>query len=296
MFNNNIKDLKTNGIFIVNKPIGITSFKVVNTIKKKFNFNKVGHCGTLDPLASGVLVIVINKATKISNYFMSSNKTYEVKMRFFIKTDTGDMEGRIILEKKPFVFTIKSILKALNFFNGKSYNQIPPIYSAIKYQGKKLYEYARSNINVNLISRKVAINKIYNINYNSKTYELSFNVNCSKGTYIRSLVADIAKKLDTIATLFVLKRVRSGAFDIKNATILNDLSINNLIITYDAIKLNNLPIKEIEYKYLKLIKNGNKIQFLDLSFEIIFISYLKNIIAIYQKINNSNIFKCKKGM
>lgn len=187
------------GVLIINKPINISSQGVVSKVKKILNEKKVGHAGTLDPMATGVLPVLVGKGTKVSKYLIEHNKTYVASIKFGAKTTTGDCEGDIIEIDKFNIadYSRKSIQNVLNTFLGIS-KQVPPIYSAIKVNGKKLYEYARDGKEVELKPREIEISEISLKNIDVKNNEISFEVSCSKGTYIRSLCEDIAKKLGTI--------------------------------------------------------------------------------------------------
>lgn len=181
------------GVLVINKPKGFTSHDVVNVARKALNTRKIGHTGTLDPNATGVLPILVGTATKISKYLIEHNKTYVATIKLGEKTDTGDIEGNIIGQDENCPnFSYKEIEGVLKTFLGRQ-KQIPPIYSAIKINGKKAYEYARSGQNVELEARDIEIYKIELINVQEK--EITFEVSCSKGTYIRTLCEDIAKKL-----------------------------------------------------------------------------------------------------
>ena len=181
------------GVLIINKPKGFSSHDVVNVARKALNTRKIGHTGTLDPNATGVLPILVGTATKISKYLIEHDKTYIATIKLGEKTDTGDIEGNIIGQDEncPY-FSYEEVSDVLKTFLGKQ-KQIPPIYSAIKVNGKKAYEYARSGQAVELETRDIEIYKIELINVQEK--EITFEVSCSKGTYIRTLCEDIAKKM-----------------------------------------------------------------------------------------------------
>ncbi|CAG8550907.1 6120_t:CDS:2 [Gigaspora margarita] len=193
------------GLLLIDKPMGITSHKVIEIIRKKLNIKRVGHAGTLDPLATGLLIIMVGKATKLSNSLISQFKTYEVEMKLFLETDTGDITGKII----------------------KSEKAKPPIYSAIKIGGRKLYQYARQGIQVKIPARLVKIREIKLLK--SEREKISFLVECSKGTYIRSLVKDVATKLKTIGTVSQLRRISSGNFHISQALKLEEVREEKII-------------------------------------------------------------------
>lgn len=202
------------GILIFNKDKGYTSHDVVNILRKKTKIKKIGHTGTLDPMATGVLPICIGKATKISDFILKSNKTYIAKIKLGISTDTYDITGDI-LERRDVEVTLEDIKIALEKFKGKIL-QTPPIYSAIKVNGKKLYEYARENKSVDIKKREVIIYSIKLLDFNNKD-EFCIEIKCSSGTYIRSLAVDIAKELNNIGTLTELERTETSGFKIENA-------------------------------------------------------------------------------
>lgn len=244
------------GIIIINKPKGYTSHDVVNKIRKVYNTKKVGHTGTLDPNATGVLPILIGKATKLSNYFIEHDKTYIVTLKLGEKTDTGDSEGNIIESKEVPKFRKEEIVKVLQTFLGKQI-QTPPIYSAIKLNGKKLYEYARMGQKVDIPKREI---EIYNIELNNiDTLEITFTVACSKGTYIRSLCKDIAEKLGTIGYMKELMRTKVDEFNINSSYTLEELENNKgKIISIEELFKNNEKIILNEEK-LTLFLNGGRI-------------------------------------
>ena len=204
-----------NGVLLINKPKDYTSHDIVNIVRKKLNIKKVGHAGTLDPNATGVLPILIGSATKISKYLIEHKKTYIATIKLGEKTDTGDIEGKIIERKTDFKeLNIEKIEKVFDKFKGKQ-KQIPPMYSAIKINGKKLYEYAREGKNKDIKPREI---EIYNINLiNYKNYEIKYQVECSKGTYIRTLSEDIAKAIGTVGYMKDLVRIKVDEFKIEDA-------------------------------------------------------------------------------
>lgn len=184
-----------NGILIVNKPKNFTSQDVVSKVKKILNEKKAGHTGTLDPMATGVLPILLGNSTKLSKYLIEHNKVYVAKIKLGQKTDTGDVEGKVIEEMPVPEISVIKVEKILNSFLGKQ-KQIPPMYSAIKINGKKLYEYARNGETVEVPARDIEIYSIKLLQLKDK--EIEFEVSCSKGTYIRTLCEDIAKGLGTV--------------------------------------------------------------------------------------------------
>ena len=230
-----------NGIIIINKPKGYTSHDIVSKVKK-ITHEKIGHTGTLDPLATGVLPLLVGKGTLCSKYLINHDKEYIATIKLGIKTTTADKEGKIIQTENVQDFKIEYIKKILKEFLGEQ-NQIPPIYSAIKVNGKKLYEYARKNQKVEIKPRKINIYEIDLLEYNNIENEVKFKVQCSKGTYIRSLCEDIAEKLGTIGFMTELQRTQVGEFNINQA-----VSIDK--INEDIIKEKNLRlVAHIAKKY-----------------------------------------------
>lgn len=243
-----------NGILNIDKPQGITSHDVVDIVRKIFPGIKVGHTGTLDPIATGVLPICIGKATKLSDELLSENKVYKVKMLLGVETDTYDITGKIV-----FANTLNEdeiyIKERIKRFIGKS-SQIPPIYSAIKIKGKKAYEYARNGENVSLKPRKIEIFNIDDIDVNLRKRQVSFVVSCTKGTYIRSLVHDIGIKLGCGATMIELKRLKTGDFD-----------INDSIDLYEFLNLEYLDILDKIVSIEELYKDSKKINLKDKDYD-----------------------------
>ncbi len=211
-----------NGILIVNKPKGMTSHDVVSFVRKTLHIKKVGHTGTLDPNATGVLVLLLGSFTKLSNSLVCDEKEYEVKVKLGIKTDTLDIDGTII-QKQNNEFDSEDLRKNIMSFK-KTYNQEVPIYSAVKINGKKLYEYARENKEIELPKREVTIKDIKDIDIKSDCFYFTCTV--SKGTYIRSLVKDICDKTNIIGAVEELNRIKQGKYDIKDSYTLEDIKNN----------------------------------------------------------------------
>lgn len=244
------------GIIIINKEKEYTSHDVVAKVKKILNEKKVGHTGTLDPNATGVLPILLGKGTKLSKYLINHNKIYEATLKLGEKTDTADIEGKIIEEKdvKKENLSEENIVKILQEFIGKS-KQVPPMYSAIKVNGKKLYEYARKGQTIEIKPREIEIYGIELLNINNN--EITFRVHCSKGTYIRTLCENIAEKLETVGYMKDLKRIEVGEFNIKNAITLKELESKKgkaVISIEDFLKDKNTITLNI--KKLNLFLNG----------------------------------------
>ena len=252
------------GIIIINKEKNYTSNDVVNIVKK-ITKSKVGHTGTLDPNATGVLPLLIGNATKISKYLINHDKEYEVVLQLGIRTETADVEGKVIEEKEVTAEMLNkdNIEEKLQQFIGKQ-EQIPPIYSAIKVNGKKLYEYARKGQEVELKPRQIKIYSIQLVGINEKEKQISFKVKCSKGTYIRSLCEDISKKLGTVGYMKELNRLQVGEFYIKDAVTISEMKekieAGNLesIITIEEIFKNN-PQIQLEQEQIEPYINGVKI-------------------------------------
>ena len=214
------------GIILINKEKKYTSHDVVAKVKKILKV-KVGHTGTLDPNATGILPLLLGNATKISKYLINHNKEYIAELKLGVKTDTADGEGKVIAEKQVNLEEIfeninESIQQILNSFVGKTL-QKPPMYSAIKVNGKKLYEYARKNEKVEVKSRQIEIYKMELIKLDLKENIIKFKVRCSKGTYIRTLCEDIAEKLNTYGYMKELQRTEVGDFKIENAITIGEL-------------------------------------------------------------------------
>ena len=249
------------GIIIINKEKEYTSHDVVAKVKKILNEKKVGHTGTLDPNATGVLPILLGKGTKLSKYLINHNKIYEATLKLGEKTDTADIEGKITEEKdvKKENLSQENVTKILKEFIGKS-KQVPPMYSAIKVNGKKLYEYARKGQKIEIKPREIEIYGIELLNINNN--EISFKVHCSKGTYIRTLCENIAEKLETVGYMKELKRIEVGEFNIKNAITLKELESKKekYIISIEEF-LKDKQLINLNSKKVKLFLNGVNLEF-----------------------------------
>ncbi len=226
-----------NGILLVNKSINWTSNDVIRKLKSDFRVKKIGHAGTLDPLAKGVLPILINGATKYFDYFLNLNKIYIAEITFGFSTDTFDLEGKIVDKTNKIPSDFAEILEKLNSFKGKI-NQKPPIYSALKKRGKKLYEYARNNQSVEIEERKVFVQDINVINWDSP--KLTLSIECSSGFYVRSFAYDLGIHLNSLAVLSNLERVKYGKFRINDSIeIEKKFSLKKNIISLDNLFVNN---------------------------------------------------------
>ena len=271
------------GIVLINKEKNCTSRDVVNQVSKILKTKKIGHTGTLDPIATGVLVLCIGKATKLVEVITSYDKEYEAEVILGIKTDTKDITGKILKEEKA-IISKKNIEECLKKMIG-TYNQTVPIYSAVKINGKKLYEYARNNEEIELPKRKVTIKElklISDITYEKEKTKFKIKCHVSKGTYIRSLIEDIATNLNTIGTMENLKRTKQGNFQIANANTIKDIENNKFKI---------YPIEEILEKFYKIemtddlyfkIKNGSTIKN-NYNHDIVAFTKNNKIVAIYKE-------------
>jgi len=293
------------GIINVYKESGYTSFDVVAKLRGILKQKKIGHTGTLDPMAEGVLMVCLGKGTKLVDMITSGTKEYEASMRLGIATDTEDITGEILVEKEvPAELSEATVIEIIKSFIGK-YDQIPPMYSAIKKDGKKLYEYARSGIEIERDPRPVEIFSIDNIVVDFPN--ISFKVNCSKGTYIRSLCRDIGDKIGCGGTLTALTRNEVHGFFLKDALRLSDIEklrdeekLMDYILPVDAI-LDKYPCYKIKEKFSKLLINGNKLNYSQLEIiddnkfdnnsNIIRVYLNGEFVALYEHIESENIYK-----
>ena len=256
--------MRITGILNIDKPAGITSYDVVDVIKKLFIGSKVGHTGTLDPVATGVLPILIGDATKLSDNLTAENKAYRVKMLLGVETNTYDITGKIVyasVVNKDEIY----IRERIKRFIGVQ-EQTPPQYSAIKVEGKRAYQYAREGKEVELKPRTIEIYDINNIAVDLRKREVSFDVYCTKGTYVRSLVNDIGKKLGCGATMVELTRLKNGNFDIKDSIPLYEF----LRLNFEEMKKRIISIEDYytdlkrvnmdEAEYTKFV-NGVKLEY-----------------------------------
>ncbi len=269
--------MKESGIILINKPKGITSSDVVMKLKRLLQTKKVGHTGTLDPLAEGLLVVTVNNATKISSLLTSTYKEYIATMKLGVKTDTYDIEGKILEEKEvPKDLNIEEIIKSYQ----KTYLQEVPIYSSVKVNGKKLYEYARNNIEVTLPKREVDIKEIEVLKIDNNT--IKFRCLVSKGTYIRSLINDIGLSLGCFAIMTDLVRTKVDKFSIDNAYSLEDIEKNTykLISIEDALDYPKIVVDEdLEFKIRNGVKLKNNFNIKD---KVIFLNLKNEILGIYE--------------
>lgn len=292
------------GFLLINKEKGMTSFDVVSQVKKKLNIRKVGHSGTLDPQTEGLLVLALGKGTKfLEDITRNSKKEYIATMKFGILTNTYDIYGDVIKEDNYKIDLTKeeTVEKVFKNYIG-SYRQVPPTFSAKKINGKRAYEYGFENKEIDMTksSKDVTIYELDIINTDEKSNEISFRTVVSKGTYVRSLIHDIAKDLNTYATMTYLKREATDGFVLEDSCKINDNIDSKIISLNDYIKKRYSGVLEIDGKLLELIKNGSKFDNREIvkkfdekaiNNEILFIDKQSNNIAIYQKQNESYLVK-----
>ena len=272
------------GILLINKPKGITSRDVVNEIVRILKIQKVGHTGTLDPMATGVLVLCVGKATKITSLITNYDKEYIAEITLGIETDTLDIEGSIIREEVVKNITREQVKGILNSFIGIIEQEVPK-YSAVKVGGKKLYQYARDNVNVTLPTRKVTINKLQLVSEldiidNRVRFKIECNV--SKGTYIRSLIRDIGHKLNTVACMSSLERTKQGIYKIEDCYLIEDIKNKpfKLISIYDTLK--HLPMVIVNNEMEVKIRYGAVLERFFDQYKAVIINQSNEVIAIYQ--------------
>ena len=268
-----------NGVLFINKPEGLTSRDVVNQIAKIYQTKKVGHTGTLDPLASGVLLVCLGKYTKLVDKLTSYEKEYEATMKLGIKTDTKDITGKV-LETEQKVISKEKIAACFQNFP-KSYEQTVPIYSAVKVKGKKLYEYAREGKDIPLPTRQIEIKSL--LLEEIKNGEITFKTVVSKGTYIRSLIEDLAEGMGTFAVMTHLKRTKQGNVFLEDCLSLDDISKNTPLKTLED--LFSYPKFSLDEESYRLFLNGNKLS-LKSEEETLFVTYRGEVLGIYAKDND----------
>lgn len=227
-----------NGILNINKPEGWTSQDVVAKLRGRLHIRRVGHTGTLDPMATGVLPVCFGKATRIIEYYDDDFKTYEAEMKLGMVTDTLDITGTV-LETKPVDVSEEDVIQAIDSFRGWI-TQIPPKYSALKVNGKPLYKYAREGVEVEIKSRKIYVADIQPMEVNLGENRIRFRVTCSKGTYIRTICDDIGKKLGCGGTMTALQRTQSGCFRVEDARTLSEI----LEMTDEELERCVIPMEE----------------------------------------------------
>lgn len=267
-----------NGLIVVNKEKGWTSRDVVNKISSIFDTPKVGHTGTLDPLAQGVLVVALNEGVKLVDLLVSENKEYIAEVQPGILTDTLDLEGKV-LEQKSYHLDKEKIISVLNSFLGKSKQEVP-LHSSVKVNGRRLYDYARNNLEVELPKRDIEVFAIELLDMKEDSF--TFKVSVSKGTYIRSLIRDIGVKLDIPCTMKNLIRTKQGPYLLEDSYTLEEIASGNykLISFYDALK--DYPKVEVNSYIANKIKNGRILENRYQDEKIVFVNSQKDVLAIYE--------------
>ncbi len=263
------------GIILINKEKNMTSRDVVNMVCKKLNTRRVGHTGTLDPIATGLMVLCVGDGLKLVELLTNHDKEYIAKVRIGIKTDTYDITGKV-LEENDFVLDRDTLENILNSFIGEYYQTVP-IYSSVKVNGKKLYEYARNNLKVDLPKHLVKISNISLLEFNKDNF--TFKVNVSSGTYIRSLINDISEKIGIPMTMEELKRTRVGEYLLENATSIDNLKIISIM---DAVNIKKI---EVDNTLLKKISNGVRIDNI-YNEDMVMFTYENKPVSIYVRDNN----------
>lgn len=276
------------GFLLIDKKEGMTSQHVDFLVKKSLGEKKVGHLGTLDPFATGLLLIGVNDATKLFPFFEEGEKTYVATLSFGKETDTLDCYGQTIDEKEIVPVTEEQILSVFKTFIGIQ-EQTPPKYSAIHVAGKRAYELAKNNVDFEIEKRKIRIDSLQLVCFDQK--QLTFRTTVSKGTYIRTLGKDIALKLNNLGYLSSLRREKIGNLDVKEAIQTERIHAESLI---PMNKLLKYATKEIQDSQYKSVANGNPLFLPDENEEFLFLSYRENLLGLYEK-NKDGYYHCRKG-
>lgn len=277
------------GSLLIDKKIGVTSRDEVNHISFLLKEKKAGHVGTLDPFASGLLIILLGKSTKIAPFLETMDKTYLASLKLGQKTLTGDLTGEVIEEKEVLSLSKEYIKETFESFLGES-EQLPPMYSAIKVDGKELYKYAREGKEIERKKRKIFVHSIELLSYENN--EITFIAKVSKGTYIRTLGEDIANRLGSIGHLTNLTRIAIGPYSLKNAKKSDEVTIDDLIS--NEIMLKHLPSYQVEGELLKKALNGMHFR-LPIDANLVALKDKEGIIAIYERLPNG-VYSPKRGL
>ena len=271
-----------NGVIVVNKPKGITSRDVVNKLVKVFGTKSIGHIGTLDPMATGVLVCLIGKYTKLGSIMVNHDKEYVATFKLNVLSDTLDSEGKVLKTDNK-IISLEDMNGAMEHFNGLTYMQEVPIYSAVKVNGKKLYDYARSNEDVILPKKEVTIYKLELVSFED---DVKIKCKVSKGTYIRALIRDICAYLGTYGIMTDLVRTKLNDYDIGDAYSLDDIS-NGKYKLYSLEDIFNLDVRYINNDNHKQIYNGNIVK--DKNSNYILYKDGDKAVAFYTRINEEEL-------
>ena len=271
-----------NGVIVVNKPKGITSRDVVNKLVKVFGTKSIGHIGTLDPMATGVLVCLIGKYTKLGSIMVNHDKEYIATFKLNVLSDTLDSEGKVLKTGNK-IISLKDMNCAIEHFNGLTYMQEVPIYSAVKVNGKKLYDYARNNEDIILPKKEVTIYKLELVSFED---EVKIKCKVSKGTYIRALIRDICAYLGTYGVMTDLVRTKLGDYDIGDAYSLDEISDGKYKL-YRLEDMFNLDVRYINDDNHKQIYNGNIVK--DKNSNYILYKDGDKAVAFYTRINEEEL-------
>ncbi len=276
------------GIILVNKPSGMTSHDLVLKARRKLQQSKIGHTGTLDPLAEGLMILTLGKSTKILPFMSHYFKEYICTMQMGKCSDTLDCSGEILQERAVTPYTKEDVQNALVSLLGPSL-QTPPMYSAKKYNGRHLYDIARENKEVERKPIEIEIKEIELLDFDEET--ITFRVVCSTGTYVRVLTQDIAEKLNNIAVMTALKRTKIDKYDLKDAYDLDELDENvHLYNNYEVLD----DYLYYEYDDVKTINNGKRIK-IDCDEEVVMITHGREVLAAYEK-KEDGYYYCKRGL
>lgn len=276
-------------ILYIDKPKGITSFDVTYKLRKVFNTKKIGHTGTLDPNATGLMICLVGNASKANQFLVSAKKEYIATVKIGIKTDSDDIDGNILEERKDIMPNKDDLINVLNSFLGKSI-QTPPMTSAIKVNGKKLYEYHRSGQEVEIPKRQIEVYSIELLDINEDTF--TFKCDVSSGTYIRTLASDILNKLNIIGTLLDLRRTKINDIDISEANKLEDV-LNNNYVSHSIYEVLSKYYYVYEVKDRKHIIDGKPLK-LEINEDLILCAKDDEALAIYKKDND--VYRCLRGL
>jgi tRNA pseudouridine55 synthase len=277
-----------NELLLINKPQNMTSFDVVAIVRKTLNIKKVGHTGTLDPNAEGLMIILIDKATKALPFLHLDKKEYFASLKLGLKTSTGDIWGEVIEQGSVPTLSQETIENVLCSFLGNSI-QTPPKVSAISVNGKRLYEYARKDQEVEIPKREIEIFEIECLNVDD---EIHFRVQCSSGTYIRSLCEDIAVKLGTLGTMSKLTRTKIEMFNVKDAYTIEQIRSKE----FEFTSINEALIyTKIEVESDTDVKNGKKIR-CDSEEDLVLLTHNNEVLALYEKDDEQHTYRCLRGL
>ena len=277
------------GSLLINKEKGLSSRQEVNNISRLLGEKKAGHIGTLDPFADGLLIVLLGRSTKISSFLEGMDKTYLATLKLGIQTDTGDLTGKEISRREIPALNKQIIEEVFESFLGEQ-DQLPPMYSALKINGKELYKYARQGQEIERNSRKITIYELKLISI--KDDEITFLSKVSKGTYIRTLGEDIAVKLGTVGHLTSLTRLAVGPFSLENAKASKDVKIDDLIPVEKMLSF--MKTYEVSGDLIKLAKNGMHFR-LPINYELVLLTVDKKAIAIYKRELNG-VYSCVRGL